>query len=388
VKPLRVVLVAGEVSGDQLGAALIRELRRQVSAVSFAGVAGPGMIAEGCECWADAERLAIMGLFEVVRHLPDLVRLRSQLHRRLLEDPPDVFVGIDAPEFNLGLARRLRARGLRTVQYVSPQVWAWRQGRVRTIAKAEDLVLCLFPFEAQFYERAGVRAEFVGHPLADQIALEPDQRGARRQLGLEDRLTVAVLPGSRAGEVARLGNDFAGAIRWLHAQRPELQFVAPMANGRVRADFEAALRIGAPGIAVHVIDAQAQVALAAADVVLVASGTATLEATLSKRPMVVAYRLGRLTGWLLRRFAVMKAPYFSQPNLLAGRAIVPEFFQEQVTPESLGGALLAQLDDRHGRQALVQQFTDIHLRLRRNASARAAEAILNLLRAQPMAGRA
>jgi len=379
VKPLRIALVAGEISGDQLGAQLIRELRKRVGAASFVGIAGPGMIAEGCECWARAERLAVMGLFEVLRHLPELLRLRSQLRQRLLAEPPDVFIGIDAPEFNLGLAQQLRSRGLRTVQYVSPQVWAWRGGRVRTIARAEDLVLCLFPFEQQFYEQAGVRAEFVGHPLADQIPLEPDQQAARRQLGLEDRPTIAVLPGSRSGEVDRLGDDFAGAVGWLAARRPQLQFVAPMANRGVRADFEATLRLKAPQVAVRIIDGQAQLALAAADVVLVASGTATLEATLSKRPMVVAYRLGRLTGWLLRRFGLMKAPFFSQPNLLAGRAVVPELFQEQVTAESLGSALLAQLDDREGRQALERLFTDIHLRLRRNASARAAEAILSLL---------
>ena len=379
MKPLRIALVAGEISGDQLGAQLIRELRKRVGAASFVGIAGPGMIAEGCECWARAERLAVMGLFEVLRHLPELLRLRSQLRQRLLAEPPDVFIGIDAPEFNLGLAQQLRSRGLRTVQYVSPQVWAWRGGRVRTIARAEDLVLCLFPFEQQFYEQAGVRAEFVGHPLADQIPLEPDQQAARRQLGLEDRPTIAVLPGSRSGEVDRLGDDFAGAVGWLAARRPQLQFVAPMANRGVRADFEATLRLKAPQVAVRIIDGQAQLALAAADVVLVASGTATLEATLSKRPMVVAYRLGRLTGWLLRRFGLMKAPFFSQPNLLAGRAVVPELFQEQVTAESLGSALLAQLDDREGRQALERLFTDIHLRLRRNASARAAEAILSLL---------
>jgi lipid-A-disaccharide synthase len=388
VKPLRIALVAGEASGDQLGAALIRELRRRAVDTTFAGVAGPLMIAEGCECWAPSERLAVMGLFEVARHLPDLLLLRSQLRRRLLADPPDVFVGIDAPEFNLGLARQLRARGLRTVQYVSPQVWAWRQGRVRTIAEAEDLVLCLFPFEQRFYEEAGVRAEFVGHPLADQIALEPDQQAGRRWLGLENQPTVAVLPGSRAGEIARLADDFAGTIGWLAARRTELQFVAPMANAQARDGFETALKRRAPAVAVRLVDGQAQVALAAADVVLVASGTATLEATLSKRPMVVAYRLGRLTGWLLQRFAVMKAPFFAQPNLLAGRQVVPEYFQDQVTPEVLGNALLAQLDDQGGREALERTFRDIHLKLRRDASARAAEAILSLVQPQTASARA
>jgi lipid-A-disaccharide synthase len=378
VKPLRIALVAGEQSGDQLGAGLIRELRARAPGARFMGVAGPRMIAEGCEAWGSSEQLAVMGLFEVLSHLPGLYRLRSTLQQRLLDEKPDVFIGIDAPEFNLGLARRLRAAGLRTVQYVSPQVWAWRRGRVHGIARAVDLVLCLLPFEQDFYAEAGVRAEFVGHPLADQIPLTPDRAGARAQLGLESRAVVAILPGSRLGEVSRLGDDFAGTIAWLAVRRPELQFIAPMASAAVRARFEAALQRQAPNIAVRLIDGQAQLALAAADVVLVASGTATLETMLSKRAMVVAYRLSGLTSWLVRRFKLMKAPYFAQPNLLAGRVVVPELFQGQVAPVALGGALLAQLDDPAGRDALAALFTDLHLRLRRNASARAAEAVLSL----------
>lgn len=383
MKPLRIALVAGEQSGDQLGAGLIRELRARAPSARFAGIAGPRMVAEGCERWERSEQLAVMGLFEVLSHLPSLLRVRANTRRRLLEERPDVFIGIDAPEFNLGLARRLRVAGLRTVQYVSPQVWAWRRGRVRTIAEAVDLVLCLLPFEQEFYSEAGVHAEFVGHPLADQIPLTPDRAGARAQLGLDERPVVAVLPGSRLGEVSRLGEDFAATIAWLAARRSDLQFVAPMASPPVHARFDAALRRRAPGVAVQVIDGQAQVALAAADVVLVASGTATLEAMLSKRAMVVAYRLSALTSWLVRRFNLMKAPYFAQPNLLAGRVVVPELFQQQVTPEALGGALLAQLDDPAGRDALAKLFTELHLKLRRNASARAAEAVLSLIPAQP-----
>ena len=379
MKALRIALVAGEQSGDQLGAGLIRELRIRAPGARFMGVAGPRMLAEGCEAWGRSEQLAVMGLFEVLSHLPGLYRLRSALQRRLLEERPDVFIGIDAPEFNLGLARRLRAAGLRTVQYVSPQVWAWRRGRVHGIARAVDLVLCLLPFEQDFYAEAGLRAEFVGHPLADQIPLAPDRAGARAQLGLDGRPVLAVLPGSRLGEVARLGDDFAGAIGWLAQRRPDLQFVAPMASAPVHARFGAALQRRAPRVAVRVIDGQAQLALAAADVVLVASGTATLETMLSKRAMVVAYRLSALTSWLVRRFNLMKAPHFAQPNLLAGRVVVPEFFQEQVTPEALGGALLAQLDDPAAREALARLFTEFHVKLRRDASARAAEAILSLI---------
>ncbi len=382
MKPLRIALVAGEQSGDQLGAGLIRELRARVPAARFMGIAGPRMVAEGCECWAPSEQLAVMGLFEVLSHLPSLLRLRASTQRRVLEEAPDLFIGIDAPEFNLGLARRLRAAGLRTVQYVSPQVWAWRRGRVRTIAQAVDLVLCLLPFEQEFYAQAGVRAEFVGHPLADQIPLTPDREGARAQLGLDSRPVVAVLPGSRLGEVTRLGDDFAATIAWLAARRPDLQFVAPMASPPVQARFLEALQRRASGVAVQVIDGRAQLALAAADVVLVASGTATLETMLSKRAMVVAYRLSALTSWLVRGFNLMKAPYFAQPNLLAGRVVVPELFQQQVTPEALGGALLAQLDDVAGREALANLFTELHLRLRRNASARASEAVLSLMTAR------
>jgi lipid-A-disaccharide synthase len=379
VKPLRIALVAGEQSGDQLGAGLIRELRARAPGARFMGVAGPRMLAEGCEPWGRSEQLAVMGLFEVLSHLPGLYRLRSSLKRRLLEERPDVFIGIDAPEFNLGLARRLRAAGLCTVQYVSPQVWAWRRGRVHGIARSVDLVLCLLPFEQDFYAEAGVRAEFVGHPLADQIPLTPDRAAARAQLARADRPVVGVLPGSRLGEVTRLGEDFAGTIAWLAARRSELQFVAPMASPAVHARFEEALRRHAPGIAVRLVDGHAQLALAAADVVLVASGTATLETMLSKRAMVVAYRLSALTSWLVRQFKLMKAPHFAQPNLLAGRVVVPELFQEQVTPEALGTALLAQLDDPAGREALARLFTELHLKLRRNASARAAEAILSLI---------
>jgi lipid-A-disaccharide synthase len=380
---LRFALVAGEASGGQLGAALIRSLRARNPSARFFGVAGPKMQAEGCEAWAHSEALAVMGLFEVLSHLPRLLKMRRELRERLLTERPDVFIGIDAPEFNLGLARDLRTAGLRTVQYVSPQVWAWRPGRVRGIGAAVDLVLCLLPFEEQFYARAGVRAEFVGHPLADVIPENTEPGAARRQLGLhEERPTVAVLPGSRVGEVSRLGDDFAGAIRWLAARRPSLQFVAPMANGAVRTIFARALERNAPGVEVSVLDGHSHVALAAADVVLVASGTATLETLLTKRPMVVAYRLGALTAWLLRTFNLMKAPFFSQPNLLAGERIVPELFQEQVSAEALGAELLRELDDTALRERQERVFSDIHRQLERNASDRAAEAILGMLAAK------
>jgi lipid-A-disaccharide synthase len=338
------------------------------------------MQAEGCECWEPAESLAVMGLFEVLSHLPRLLALRARIRDRVLGERPDVFVGIDAPEFNLNLAPALHAAGIPTVQYVSPQVWAWRQGRVARMARFLDLVLCLLPFEKRFYAEHGLAAEFVGHPLADQVPLVPDRAAARSALGLAaDGEVVAVLPGSRRGEVARLAADFAGAVARLAARRPGVAFVAPMAGPRARAAFEAALAAHAPGVAVRLTDGEAQRALAAADVVLVASGTATLETLLSKRPMVVAYRLGGLTAWLLRSFGLMKAPFFAQPNLLAGRGVVPEVFQEDVTPERLVGELERWLDAPAEREALVATFEAIHLELRRDASARAAEAVLRLV---------
>ncbi|MFO0336094.1 MAG: lipid-A-disaccharide synthase, partial [Pseudomonadota bacterium] len=275
-----------------------------------------------------------------------------------------------------------------TVQYVSPQVWAWRQGRVRSMARTLDLVLCLLPFEKRFYDEARLRAEFVGHPLADRVPLEPDRAAARERLGFAPTDTVvALLPGSRRGEVERLGADFLGAARWLAARRPGVRFVAPMANPGARAIFERLLAApgvdrGAGGSAtldLVVLDGRAEGALPAADVVLVASGTATLETLLCKRPMVVAYRLASLTAWLLRRAGLMKAPYFAQPNLLAGRRVVPELFQEAVTPERLGAELMAWLDAPERVSAVQAEFRRIHEDLRRGADERAAEALLALV---------
>jgi lipid-A-disaccharide synthase len=380
--PLRVGIVAGESSGDQLGAALIAALRERVADIECFGVAGPKMIAAGCQAWAGAEELAVMGLTEVVRHLPRLLRLRSSLAARFLECRPDVFVGIDAPEFNLGLAKRLHAHGLRTVQYVSPQVWAWRQGRVREIGRACDLVLCLLPFETAFYSRHGVPAAFVGHPLADQIPLRVDREAARAALGLDPSATViALLPGSRMGEVERLGTDFIQAAAWLHARRPELRFIAPMATVRTREAFRSKQGEVPGSPEILLVEGRAQQALAACDAAIVASGTATLETLLSRRPMVVAYRLGAITAFLLRRLRLVKVPYFSQPNLLVGRALVPELLQEQVSGAALGETLLGRLSDAAYLRELDAEFLKVHEALRGGAAARAADAILALLRA-------
>ena len=373
-------MVAGELSGDNLGAAFIRAVRQRQPDAQFFGVAGPRMEAEGCECWEPAESLAVMGLFEVLAHLPRLLALRRRVRERILTERPQVFVGVDAPEFNLNLAPALHAAGIATVQYVSPQVWAWRQGRVAKMTRFLDLVLCLLPFEKRFYDEYGLAAEFVGHPLADQVPLLPDRPAARAALGLTESAEVlAVLPGSRRGEVTRLAAAFAGAIGILAARRPGIRFVAPMANAAAREAFAQALALHAPGVAVMLTDGHAQQALTAADAVLVASGTATLETLLCKRPMVVAYRLGALTALLLRRFGLMKAPFFAQPNLLAGRGVVPELFQEEVSPQRLAAELERWLDDAGARAALVEVFTAIHEQLRRSASERAADAVLALV---------
>ena len=379
--PLTIGLVAGESSGDNLGAALIEAVRARAPGTRFVGIAGPRMKAAGCESLAESEELAVMGLFEVLHHLPRLLRLRGRIRSAMLELKPDVFVGIDAPEFNLGLAPALHAAGLRTVQYVSPQVWAWRRGRAARMARFLDLVLCLLPFERGVYDGAGLRSIFVGHPLADQLPLVPDTAMSRRALGLaDDARVIAVLPGSRAGEVSRHAADFAGAIAWLAARRPALQFVAALAATRTRGVFEAALARRAPGVPVAIVEGRTQTALTAADVVLVASGTATLETLLCKRPMVVAYRLGALTAFALRHFGLMKAPFFAQPNLLAGRLVVPELAQGDVRPERLGREVERWLDEPEAVLELQALFTAIHRQLKRGASEQAANAILDLAR--------
>ena len=372
-------LVAGEASGDNLGGPLIEALAERAPNSRFFGIAGPRMAQAGCEAWFPADELAVMGLAEIVRHLPRLLRLRRELLERFAATAPDAYVGIDSPEFNLRVAAALKRRGIPTVQYVSPQVWAWRQGRVRTIGQSVDLVLCVLPFEPAFYAAHSVRAVFVGHPLADRIPFEIDGRAARAALGLPGvGEVVAVLPGSRAGEVTKLGPPFAATLAWLQARRPSLRFVAPMANAGARERFERDLHEHAPLAEVHLVDGRAHEAIAASDAVLVASGTATLETALLKRPMVVAYRLAPLTSWLLREMKLVKTQFFSHPNLLAGRPLVPEFFQEQVRPEVLGPAVLEQLD-RPDRAALIDEYGRIHRMLRCDASQRAADAVLELV---------
>ncbi len=391
MEALRVAIVAGEASGDALGGALIAALRERVgrdgpagvpAAIEFRGVAGPAMRAAGCEALADAHELAVMGLIEPLRHLPRLARLRARLLRQLSAWRPHVFIGVDAPAFNLGLAGRLRSRGIFTVQYVSPQIWAWRQGRVHRIARCCDLVLCLLPFEPAFYARHAVRAEFVGHPLADQVPLTPDRAAARSALGLPAAGTVlALLPGSRVTEVQRLSAPFIATAVRLARRHPDLRIVAPMANSAVRVEFARALAAaaGAGPLPVQILDGQARGALTAADVALVASGTATLEALLCRCPMVVAYRVSALTARLVRGLRLVRLTRFSLPNLLAGEPLAPEFFQEAAVPDNLCPAVESLLADGARREQLQHSFRAIHETLRAGGAMRAAQAVLALI---------
>lgn len=372
---MRIGLVAGEASGDVLGAGLIREFRKRVPDAQFFGVAGPLMAAEGCEVWAESEALAVMGLVEPLKVLPQLMRLRRELLERWSAGRPHAFVGIDAPEFNLGLARRLRYRGIRTVQYVSPQLWAWRQGRVRTIGRAVNKVLCLLPFEKEFYDRFGVPAEVVGHPLADNLPRDLDRASVRQQLDVSANHLVAVLPGSRSGEVQRLGPVFAATAKRIIEQVPEVAFVAPMANSSARSGFEQCLHAADVAGRFVLTDGGATEAIAAADVVLLASGTASLQTALLRRPMVSAYRVASLTYHLAQLLRLLKVPHFTMPNLLTDEPLVPEFLQDAATPAALAGAVLDLLQDTDRRRHIETRFAELRTRLALGADERAAAAV-------------
>jgi len=384
---MRFVLVAGEASGDLLGAGLIAALRERFPDAIFAGVGGPRMQAAGFEAWHSADELAVMGLAEVVKHLPRLLALRRDVRRRVLAFKPDAFIGIDAPDFNFGLERKLKTKGIKTVHYVSPSVWAWRAKRAAKIGRSADLVLCLFPFEPAIYARHGVDAAFVGHPLADAFPLDPAQAPARAALGLPDDVPVlAVLPGSRLGEIRRLGADFVGAVALLRKELPDLEVVAPMANAACRHAFEGLLKSrqianADAQIAIRILDGHAHEAMIAADAVLLASGTAALEAMLAKRPMVVAYRVSPLTYRIVMGLHMLEVNRYSLPNVLAGRDLVPELMQDACTPESLANALLPALAERRPPLPLVAEYRHVHLELRRDASRSAAAAIAGLIAA-------
>lgn len=388
-------LVAGEASGDQLGADLIAGLRQRFPQARFVGVGGPRMIAAGLHAWYPSEKLAVMGLVEVLRHLPELLRIRADLARRIAALKPAAFIGIDAPDFNLALERKLKQQhGIRTVHYVSPSVWAWRESRAQTMGRSADLVLCLFPMEPPIYARYGVRAEFVGHPMADRLPLVTERQPARNELGLSPQAPLlALLPGSRLGEIRRLGADFLQAARRCQQQIPNLQVVAPMANAACRAAFvQVADGIGidlrsddpASRGSIELVNGKAEQVLLAADIVLVASGTAALETMLAKRPMVVAYKVAPLTYRIVTWFKLMRTTRYSLPNVLAGRDLVPEILQQACTPQALADALLALYSDSSGRVALVAEFERLHRELRGPREHAAAAAVAALI--APAAG--
>ena len=389
-------VIAGEDSGDQLGADLIEALRARFPDARFVGIGGPRMRGVGFEAWHDIAALSVMGLAEVLRHLPRLLRLRASLAKRLLALKPDVFIGIDAPDFNLGLERKLKQAGIRTAHYVSPSVWAWREGRAIKIGRSADCVLCLFPMEPAIYARHGVHAEFVGHPLADRFPLVPDRAAARAALGLpRDASVLAVLPGSRLSEIHRLGGIFMEAARRVAAEVPDLQVVVPAANTQCRREIEIILKSAGPGTRDQgpeagsdttpgprspvpdpalLLDGHAHEAMTAADVVLVASGTATLEAMLAKRPMVVAYRIAPLTHAIVKSLGMLKTDVYALPNILAGRKIVPELMQSDCTPGTLAAAVAGLFRAPSQRDGLVHEFERLHLALRAEGGAAATAA--------------
>jgi len=375
---LRIALCAGETSGDQLGAGLIDALRTRFPHAEFAGIGGDGMRAADMDTWHDAGELAVMGLAEVLSHLPRLLKLRKAFRRRVLDWRPDVFIGIDAPDFTLGVERWLKQRGVRTVHYVSPSVWAWRESRAARIGASADRVLCLFPMEPPIYARHGVDAVFVGHPLADAIPLAPDRDHSRAALGESpDAPILAVLPGSRLGEIERMLPVFLEATSRLQRDVAGLRVLVPAANVQCRAAIARIAGDSTPYL--RILDGQAQRAMIAADAVLLASGTAALEAMLCKRPMVVGHRISGLTHALVRAFGLLKSEHVSLPNILAGEPLVPELLQDECTATNLHAALLRWFRDADAVAALEPKFLALHEALRRDASARAAEAVAALV---------
>ncbi|MGV8959495.1 MAG: lipid-A-disaccharide synthase [Stenotrophomonas sp.] len=380
-RPLRIALVAGEASGDGLGAGLVAELRHRYPDAEFAGIGGDAMRNAGCQTWFDASELSLMGLAEILRHLPRLLKLRRQFRERVLAWQPDVFIGIDAPDFNLGVEKWLKQRGIRTVHYVSPSVWAWREKRAEKIGASADLVLCLFPMEPPIYARHGIDARFVGHPMADDIPLHTDRAAARAQLGLPPNAKVlAVLPGSRMGEVSRLGEAFFEAAWQVSERFPELHVVIPAANRNCKQLLATQLSSSALPVAhSHLLDGQARTAMIAADVVLLASGTATLETMLVKRPMVVGYRVAELTYRIVKALGLLKVDRYALPNVLAGRDLAPELMQHDCTPQKLADAVLHWFEQPAAVDQLQHSYLQLHEQLRQNASASAAAAVAELL---------
>lgn len=375
----KIAMVAGEASGDLLGSYLIGALKQHLPTAQFIGIGGPKMEAAGLIADWPAEKLAVRGYVEVLRHYREIARIRRLLLKRLLADPPDVFVGVDAPDFNLWLEKRLKSAGIATVHFVSPSLWAWRGGRIRTIARSADQILCLFPFEPAIYERQGIGAKYVGHPLADMIPLEPNQEATRDRLNLpHDALVFALLPGSRQSELHFLAETFIATASRLHQRFPQARFLVPLVSRETRLQFETELwRMGAQELPITLLFGHAHDALASADAVLVASGTATLEAALFKKPMVICYKMSPWSWRLMRRMKYQ--PWVGLPNILSERFVVPEFIQDDATPENLSQALGNLVSDQVVRTRLHSLFAAMHVGLKQGTAERAAQAILSAL---------
>jgi lipid-A-disaccharide synthase len=376
--PLRVAMVAGEPSGDLLAASLLEGLNQRLPAgTQFNGIGGPRMTAAGFDAHWPMDKLTVRGYVEALKHIPEILGIRNELKRQLLAEPPSVFIGVDAPDFNFGLEHALRDAGIPTVHFVCPSIWAWRGGRIKKIVKAVDHMLCVFPFEPALMEKAGIASTYVGHPLADEIPLVPDVEGARRALGLpEGGPIIAVLPGSRRSEIALIGPTFFDAMELMQRREPGVRFVMPAATAALR-ELLQPLVAAHPNLPLTITEGKAQVAMTAADAILVKSGTVTLEAALLKKPMVISYKVPWLTGQIMQRQGYL--PYVGLPNILAGRFVVPEILQHFATPEALADATLKQLNDDANRATLTEIFTEMHHALRQNTAQRAAEAVAQVL---------
>ena len=373
-------MVAGEASGDLLGGLLIAALKKKLPDAEFVGIGGPRMQAQGFNAWWPIDKLSVMGYIDALKNYREIAGIRRQLKKRLLAERPDIFIGIDAPDFNLGLETELKAAGIKTIHYVSPSIWAWRSGRIKKIGRAVNRLLALFPMEPPLYEKENIPVTFVGHPLADLIPLETSKAAVREKLSLPREVPVfALLPGSRKGELEKMAATFVQTAKEIRANfLPDAQFVVPLTTRETRLQFETAIHAeGAADIPFRLLFGHAQDALGAADVSLVASGTATLEAALIKRPMVITYKMARSSYWIGKR--LVKSPYVGLPNILAGRCVVPEILQDEATPQNLAAALVKLYEDKENAEAVAETFTDIHLQLRQNNAEKAAAAVVECL---------
>ena len=372
-------LVAGEVSGDLLAARLMAGLKPHLPQARFHGIGGPRMLEQGLVSDVPMDTLTVRGLLPVLLRYRELKGIQNRLRDRLLAERPAAFIGADYPGFNLGLEEQLRAAGIPTVHFVGPQIWAWRGGRIKKIQRAVSHMLVIFPFEEEIYRQAGVPVTYIGHPLAETIPMQPDVAGARRRLGLpEDARVVTVMPGSRMSEIKYLTEPYLRTVKLLAARDPGLRFVAPMAGERQKGYFtQIAARAGLQDVPLKLVDGQSHDCIAAADAVLAASGTATLEVALFKKPMVIAYKVLQAEWMIIRHMGYL--PWIGLPNILARETLVPEFLQHAATPEALAEALWFQLGDENNRKRLQQRFTDMHHSLLRDSAARSAEAVLQVI---------